>query len=77
MTILANTALKSYFLGIKITSQGDYVTFIDNNLSRTSKQAEIYFMNTILIKSLEEFISSLIKPFIDNWVIFGIRVLTL
>ena len=28
MTILANTALKSYFLGIKITSQGDYVTLI-------------------------------------------------
>ena len=31
-------------------------------------------MNCILIKYLEEFISSLIKPFIGNWVIFGIRV---
>ena len=50
--------------------------YFDNNLSRTSKQAEIYFMNCILIKYLEEFISSLIKPFIGNWVIFGIRVLT-
>ena len=51
--------------------------YFDNNLSRTSKQAEIYFMNCILIKYLEEFISSLIKPFIGNWIIFGIRVLTL
>ena len=51
--------------------------YFDNNLSRTSKQAEIYFMNCILIKYLEEFISSLIKPFIANWVISGIRVLTL
>ena len=51
--------------------------YFDNNLSRTSKQAEIYFINCILIKKLEEFISSLIKPFIGNWVIFGIRVLTL
>ena len=51
--------------------------FFDNNLSRTSKQAEIYFMNCILIKQSEEFISSLIKTFIGNWVIFGIRVLTL
>ena len=51
--------------------------FLDNDLSRTSKQAEIYFMNCVLIKYLEEFISSLIKPFIGNWVIFGIRVLTL
>jgi len=46
-----------------------------DNLSRTSKQAEIYFMNCILIKYLEEFTSSSIKPFIGNWVIFGIRVL--
>ena len=30
-----------------------------------------------LIKKLEEFISSLIKPFIGIWVIFGIRILTL
>ena len=51
--------------------------YFDNNLSRTSKQAEKYFMNCILIKYLEEFISSLIKPFIANWVISGIRVLTL
>ena len=48
-----------------------------NNLSRTTKQAEIYFMKCILIKYLEEFISSLIKPFIGKWVIFGNRVLTL
>ena len=26
------------------------VRYFDNNLSRTSKQAEIYFMNCILIK---------------------------
>ena len=51
--------------------------YFDNNLSRQSKQAEKYFMNCILIKYLEEFISSLIKPFIANWVISGIRVLTL
>ena len=51
--------------------------YFDNNLSRKSKQAEKYFMNCILIKYLEEFISSLIKPFIANWVISGIRVLTL
>ena len=51
--------------------------YFDNNLSRTSKQAEIYFMNCILIKESEDFVSSLIKPFIGNWVIFGIRVLTL
>ena len=31
-------------------------------------------MNCILIKQLEEFISSFIKPFIDNWVTLGIRV---
>ena len=31
-------------------------------------------MNCILIKQLEEFISSLIKPFIGNWVTSGIRV---
>ena len=37
----------------------------------------MYFMNCILINYLEEFISSLIKPLIGNWVIFGIRVLTL
>ena len=42
--------------------------YFDNNLSRTSKQAEIYFMNCILIikSKLEEFFSSLIKPFIGN-----------
>ena len=53
------------------------LNYFDNNLSRTSKQAEMYFMNCILINYLEEFISSLIKPLIGNWVIFGIRVLTL
>ena len=51
--------------------------YFDNDLSRTSKKPEIYFMNCILIKYLEEFISLLIKPFTGNCVIFGIRVLTL
>ena len=54
-----------------------YLSYFDNNLSRTTKQAEIYFVNCILIKYLEEFTSSLIKPFMGNWVIFEIRVLTL
>ena len=31
----------------------------------------------MLLFARMEFISSLIKPFIGNWVIFGIRVLTL
>ena len=51
--------------------------YFGNKLSRRSKQAEINFMTCILIKYLEEFISSLIKTFTGNWVIFGIRVLTL
>ena len=43
-----------------------------------SKQAEIYFINLYpFLKKLDEFISSLIKTFKGNWVIFGIRVLTL
>ena len=51
--------------------------YFDYNLSRTLKQAKVYFMNCILIKQLEEFFSSLIKSFIGNCVIFAIRVLTL
>ena len=51
--------------------------YFNNNLSRTLEQAEIHFMNCILIKLIEEFISSLIKPIIGDWVIFGIRVLTI
>ena len=47
------------------------------NFSRRSKQAEIHFINCILIKLLEEFISSLIITFTGDWVTFGIRVLTL
>ena len=49
MTILANTALEKLFFRNQnyITGQ---LRYFDNNLSRTSKQAEIYFMNTILIK---------------------------
>ena len=77
MTIQTHTVLQKLCLGIKITTQSTQLRYFDNNLSRTSKQAEIYFMNCILIKYLDEFISSLIKPFILNWVIFGIRVLTL
>ena len=76
MTIQTHTVLQKLCLGIKITTQSMQLRYVDNNLSRTSKQAEIYFMNCILIKYLEEFFSSLIKPFM-NWVIFGIRVLTL
>ena len=79
MTIQTHTVLQKLCLGIKITTQSMQLRYFDNNLSRTSKQAEIYFMNCILIikSKLEEFFSSLIKPFIGNWVIFGIRVLTL
>ena len=62
---------KSYF------KNGNYIIgqlrYFGNNLSRTSKQAEIYFMNCIL----KDFISSLIKTFTGDWVIFGIRVLIL
>ena len=49
MTIQTHTVLQKLCLGIKITTQGTQLLYFDNNLSRTSKQAEIYFMNCILI----------------------------
>ena len=62
--------IQTYSLAKAIFRNQNYNTgqlrYFDNNLSRTSKQAEIYFMNCILIKQLEQFISSLIKPFIGN-----------
>ena len=39
---------------------------IDNNMSRTSKQAEIYFMNCILIKQLA--VIRRVHQFIDQTV---------
>ena len=50
MTIQTQTVLQKLCLGIKITTQGTQLLYFENNLSRTSKQAEIYFMNCILIK---------------------------
>ena len=50
MTIQTHTVLQKLCLGIKITTQGTQLLYFDNNLSRTSKQAEIYFMNCILIR---------------------------
>ena len=52
MTIQKHTVLQKLYLGIKITTQGMQLRYFDYNLSRTSKQAEIYFMNCILIKLL-------------------------
>ena len=49
-TIQTQTVLQKLCLGIKITTQGTQLLYFENNLSRTSKQAEIYFMNCILIK---------------------------
>ena len=49
MTIQTQTVLQKLCLGIKITTQGTQLLYFENNLSRTSKQAEIYFMNCILI----------------------------
>ena len=48
MTIQTQTVLQKLCLGIKITTQGTQLLYFENNLSRTSKQAEIYFMNCIL-----------------------------
>ena len=48
-TIQTQTVLQKLCLGIKITTQGTQLLYFENNLSRTSKQAEIYFMNCILI----------------------------
>ena len=50
MTIQTHTVLQKLCLGIKITTHSMQLRYFDNNLSRTSKQAEIYFMNRILIK---------------------------
>ena len=49
MTIQTQTVLQKLCLGNKITTQGTQLLYFENNLSRTSKQAEIYFMNCILI----------------------------
>ena len=49
MTIQTKTVLQKLCLGIKITTHGTQLRNFDNNVSRTSKQAEIYFMNCILI----------------------------
>ena len=49
-TIQTQTVLQKLCLGIKITTQGTQLLYFENNLSRTSKQAEIYFMNCILIR---------------------------
>ena len=49
MTIQTQTVLQKLCLGIKITTLGTQLLYFENNLSRTSKQAEIYFMNCILI----------------------------
>ena len=49
MTIQTQTVLQKLCLGIKITTQGTQLLYFENNLSRTSKQAQIYFMNCILI----------------------------
>ena len=50
MTIQA----QSYTIAKAIIRDQNYIIrqlrYFDNNLSRTSKQAEIYFMNCILIK---------------------------
>ena len=48
-TIQTQTVLQKLCLGIKITTQGTQLLYFENNLSRMSKQAEIYFMNCILI----------------------------
>ena len=45
MTIQAHTVLQKLFLGIKIIYNTGQLRYFDNNLSRTSKQAEMYFMN--------------------------------
>ena len=49
MTIQTQTVLQKLCLGIEITTQGTQLLYFENNLSRTSKQAEIHFMNCILI----------------------------
>ena len=62
ITIQAHTVLQKLCLGIKITTR--QIGYFDNNLSaRTSKQAEIYFMNCILIKFIRR-----VHQFIDQTV---------
>ena len=49
MTIQTHTVLRKLCLGITDYNTGQ-LRYFDNNLSRKSKQAEIYFLNCILLK---------------------------
>ena len=49
MTTQAHTVLQKLCLGGHNYNTGQ-LRYFDNNFSRTLKQAEIYFMNCILIK---------------------------
>ena len=63
-TIQTQTVLQKLCLGIKITTQGTQLLYFENNLSRMSKQAEIYFMNCILIDK----VITRVHQFIDQTV---------
>ena len=63
MTIQTHTVLQKLCLGIKITTQSTQLRYFDNNLSRTSKQAESIFYEWYIDKVFRR-----VHQFIDQTV---------